>query len=166
MKEVFKGKKFKVFSGRYDLVDHPGAVVILPLIDKNHLLMIKNERPCVNKTLWELPAGTLEEGESPETTAARELIEETGYQAKELKPMTEFYTTPGFCNEKMYAFTATELKHVGQDLDDGENIEVIPLHWNDAKQMIANHQIEDAKTLAALLYYLSTPDSALCDSVF
>ncbi|MCE5319238.1 MAG: NUDIX hydrolase, partial [Parachlamydia sp.] len=100
---VYHGDRFDVVSlpignnKRRDVILHPGAVVILPILDHEHILLIRNQRFAVGKELWELPAGTLEKGEAPLETAKRELIEETGYEAAEMEPLTQFYTSPGFC---------------------------------------------------------------------
>jgi ADP-ribose pyrophosphatase len=107
----------------------------------------------VDDTLWELPAGTLEPGESPLETASREVIEETGYRSTRLAPLLEFYTTPGFCNEKMYAFVANDLEFVGQQLDETEKITAEPLSWEKIMEMIRQGVIKDGKTIAVLLYY-------------
>jgi len=159
-KSEFKGKRFEVYSGkiegtdkRREVIIHPGAVVILPILDENHILLIKNERFVVNETLWELPAGTLELNEKPLDTAKRELIEETGYEATEVKVLTQFYTTPGICNEIMYAYVATNLTFVGQKLDDMEKITVEKVAWKDVLKMINDGIICDGKTIATLLFY-------------
>lgn len=155
---VYSGPRFDVVSLKIkntqrDVILHPGAVVILPLFDHEHLIMIRNERFAVGKELWELPAGTLEKGESPLETAHRELIEETGYRAANIEPLTQFYTSPGFCNELMHAYVATGLTHVGQHLDESEKIVVEPVTWRNALAMANDGTIEDGKTLATLLYY-------------
>ena len=131
----------------------PDAVVILPLLDDQSVVLIRNERFAVGRTLWELPAGTIEPGEPPEDCAARELIEETGYRAARVDPLTTFYHSPGLCTEKMYAFVGRDLAHVGQHLDENERItvEVIPL--DKTMDMVRDHTIGDGKTIAALLYY-------------
>ena len=101
-------------------VKHPGAVCICPVLegeDGVEVIFIRNERFTVGKALLELPAGTLEEGEAVETCAARELIEETGYEAARIVPLGSFYTTPGMTDEVMHAFAATGLTHVGQRLE-------------------------------------------------
>ncbi len=153
-KVMFKGARFDVRKiGTWEVVIHPGAVVILPLIDENHILMIKNERVAVGETLWELPAGTLEPGEHPQETAARELIEETGYSADKIELMLSFYTTPGFCNEKMFAYKAKHLKFVGQDLDENEKITVEKLDVEHVLQMVRTGEIHDGKTITTLLYF-------------
>lgn len=152
---VFHGARFDVrHIDHRDAVIHPGAVVILPLIDEKNIIMIRNERFAVGETLWELPAGTLEPQEHPQMTATRELIEETGYEAGQIEFLTEFYTTPGFCNERMFAYVAKDLKLVGQDLDDNEKITVENLGWNEVLSMIRKGKIHDGKTLTTLLFYL------------
>jgi ADP-ribose pyrophosphatase len=160
---VYKGVRFDVHSlqiqgksGKMiqrDAVVHPGAVVILPLLDNDKIVMIRNHRFAVGAELWELPAGTLETKEEPVETAHRELIEETGYAADKMEAMTIFYTTPGFCNEVMHAYLAKDLTMVGQALEDNEEIVVKPVSLYKALEMIRNGTIRDAKTIAALLYY-------------
>jgi ADP-ribose pyrophosphatase len=108
----------------------------------------------VGETLWELPAGTLEPKEHPQETAARELIEEIGYEAGQLEFLTTFYTTPGFSNERMFAYVGKDLKFVGQDLDETEKITVEKRSWNEVLKMMANGEIHDGKTLTTLLFFL------------
>lgn len=156
---LFTGVRFNVegrtFTGndkRRDLVIHPGAVVILPVLDPQTYLLIRNWRFAVEKTLWELPAGTLEPDEPPEKTAYRELIEETGYQAGSITPLTSFYSTPGFCNEKIHAYLATDLKHVGQALEDDEEIFVEKVPINRVMELIRSGDLQDAKSIVTILY--------------
>ena len=152
---IYKGTRIEVRKiDSRDVVIHPGAVVILPLLDENHIIMIRNERFAVGETLWELPAGTLEPQEHPQATAERELVEETGYKAGQIEYMTWFFTTPGFCNERMFAYTAKDLTYVGQHLDATEKITVEKLSWTKVLEMIKNGEIHDGKTLAALLFFL------------
>ena len=163
---VFSGVKFDVERRSVptgdgetvmrEVVVHPGAVVVLPLLDDGRIVMIRNHRFAVGETLWELCAGTLEEGESPAQTAARELTEETGYRAERIEPLTTFYTTPGICTERMYAFLATGLTEVGQDLEEGERIEVELVTRERAMEMVASGEVRDGKTLAAMLFYHAT----------
>jgi ADP-ribose pyrophosphatase len=160
---VFEGVKFSVEAlkirlddGRCadrELVIHPGAVVILGVLDDGRVVMIRNVRFAVEQTLWELPAGTLEIGEDPAACAARELIEETGYEATRIEKLCEFYSSPGICTEKMYAFIATGLRHVGQDLDETEQIDVCPVSIDELMGMIESGEVQDAKTLATVLRY-------------
>lgn len=154
MEILFKGPRFQVKRiDNWDIVEHPGAVVILPLLDPHTIIMIKNRRKAVNQTLWELAAGTLEEGELPLICAQRELEEETGFKSKTIRPLLEFYPSPGFCNEKMYVFTAEELTAGKVHLDPHEEITVEKVKWTEALEMIRSNQIVDGKTLVALLYY-------------
>lgn len=162
--KVFQGVRFDVYAlslpaqdqgtQRREVVVPADAVVILPLLDEQTVVMIRNQRFAVNQTLWELPAGTLEPGEDPALCAARELEEETGYTARTITPLIEFYTTPGFCTEKMSAFCARGLTLVGQRLDPTERIDVEPVPITQAIKMIRDNQIRDAKTIAALLFHL------------
>jgi ADP-ribose pyrophosphatase len=137
---------------RREVVSHPGAVVILPLLDPETVVLIRNERYVVQKTLWELPAGTLEPKEEPLVCAKRELIEETGYKAKQMTPLLTFYSTPGFCNEVLHSYLAEDLEFVGQDLDETEKIETVPMKLSEAYKMIREGIICDAKTICTLLY--------------
>ncbi len=138
-----------------EVVVHPGAVVIVPVLDDGQLVLIRNIRHAVDEELWELPAGTREAGEKPMETAARELEEETGYRAGLLTPLIEFYTSPGLLTERMHAYVATELKFVGQKLEEGEQITVKPVKSENVERMLMVGDIQDGKTLAALgLYFL------------
>lgn len=135
-----------------ELIVHPGAVVILPILD-DKIVMIRNKRWAVNETLWELPAGTLEPPELPLVCAGRELIEETGYEAKSIEPLLDFYSCPGFCTELLYCFIARDLKQVGQRLEETEDIVVEPLPVNRVLDMVRSNEIRDGKSIAAILHY-------------
>ncbi len=132
---------------------HPGAVVILPLLDPQTVVLIRNRRYAVGQTLVELPAGTLEKGEDAINCAGRELLEETGYLAKRIKPMRSFYSSPGILTEKMHVFLAYDLQKQTQDLEPDEDIEVLTATLGEAVEMIHQGEIEDGKTIAALLMY-------------
>jgi ADP-ribose pyrophosphatase len=132
---------------------HPGAVVVLPFVDAEHILLIRNRRYAVGETLVELPAGTLEKGEDPMNCAGRELVEETGYLAARLKAIGSFYTSPGILSEKMYAFAAYDLTRSRAALEEGEEIELAPASLDEAIDMIGYGQIKDAKTIATLLMF-------------
>ena len=136
-------------------ITHPGAVTILPLLDANTIVLIRNKRYATGKTMWELPAGTRELNEDIKTCAARELEEETGYRAASIEPMIEFFTAPGFCDERIHAFIARDLSHVGQSLEPTEDIDVDLVPVQRVLEMIRTNEIEDAKTIAIVLYHLT-----------
>jgi ADP-ribose pyrophosphatase len=136
-----------------ETVQHPGAVVILPLVEGDRICLIRNYRIAVGRTLLELPAGTLEPGEAPLATARRELEEETGYRAARIEPLLEFFMSPGILNERMHLFVATGLSMGTARLDAGEQIEPLVCDWKEAMDMVAAGQVQDAKTLVGLLYY-------------
>lgn len=162
-KRLFQGRRFDVLSIeadhpkggtlRRELVDHPGAVVILPLLGEGKLLLIQNKRDIVQRTLWELPAGTLEQDEDPQDCALREVEEETGYKAGKVTPLFSFFSSPGICNEIIYVYQADQLTKGGQNLDESEEITVVVSQLSEAKRMIKDGTICDAKTICALLYY-------------
>jgi len=138
---------------RRELVVHPGAVAIIPLLSSDSVVMIRNYRFAAGQELLELPAGTLEAGEAHMDCAARELEEETGYKAAKIEPLCEFYTTPGFTNELMHVFLATDLIKTQQNLDATEQIRVEIMPLDDAVKAATDGRIIDSKTIAALLIY-------------
>ena len=136
-----------------EVVRHPGAVVVVGLLEGDRVIMIRNHRVAVEERLWELPAGKLELGEAPEAAAARELAEETGYRAARLMPLGSFYTSPGFADELMHAFTAEAVEAGPPRLEPGEDIEVATVKLAEAVEMIRRGEIRDGKTIAALLMH-------------
>lgn len=140
-------------SVQREVVRHPGAVVILPILDDGRICLIRNYRVAVRQWLLELPAGTLEPGEPPEETAARELIEETGYRAGRLEPLCTLLMSPGILYERMYAFVASELTAGDTAREAGELIANQPVPPEELDELLRSGQIEDAKTIATWLYY-------------
>jgi ADP-ribose pyrophosphatase len=136
-----------------ETVQHPGAVVILPILDDGRVCLIRNYRVAVGQTLIELPAGTLEPGEDPADTARRELEEETGYRAARIEPLLAFFMSPGILNERMHAYLASGLTKGPPSPEAGEEIEPLLVTWDEALRMVRSAEIQDAKTLAALLYH-------------
>jgi ADP-ribose pyrophosphatase len=136
-----------------ETIQHPGAVVIVPLLDDHRVCLLRNFRLAVDATLIELPAGTLEPGERAEITAQRELAEETGYNAARLEPLAEMLMSPGILNERMRVFVATGLSAGTPAPEVGEEIEILLVSWDEALAMIDDGSIQDAKTIAALLLY-------------
>lgn len=140
----------KKYSKR-EIVEHPGAVAILPLTDDNDVILVKQYRKALEKEILEIPAGKLEIGEEPRETAIRELKEETGYTAKKMEYLLEFYTSPGFSNEKLYLFIATGLVEGEAEPDKDEYIEITKIKLNDLLDMISKGDILDCKTIVGAL---------------
>ncbi|MEO0139089.1 MAG: NUDIX hydrolase [candidate division WOR-3 bacterium] len=161
---VYKGKFMDFVVLRYEkggkvydrqLVKHPGAVVIIPVMDDGGVIYEKQFRFAVGGYIYELPAGTLEPNEDPLETAKRELIEETGYEAGTWEKLAEFYLAPGYSTEYMYLYLARDLKFVGRKLDGDEDIEVVIWTKEDIERGIREGIIRDAKTLIGSMFYLN-----------
>jgi ADP-ribose pyrophosphatase len=136
-----------------DVVRHPGAVTILPVLEDGRLCFVEEYRAAVEERLVELPAGTLEPPEEPSKTALRELAEETGYRAARIEHLTTLCMSPGILDEKMYVYVASGLTAGDMALEAGEDIRVLLLTWQEALEMVRDGRIHDAKTVASLLYY-------------
>lgn len=135
-----------------EIVRHPGACVIVPLLDDGSVCLIRNWRIAVGQTLIELPAGTLEPPEPPHVTAERELIEETGYRAKKIEFLHAFFLSPGILDEKMHLYLATGLTSGDTAREEGEEIENWLVPFEEAVAMIYRGEIQDAKTIVGLLW--------------
>jgi ADP-ribose pyrophosphatase len=135
------------------VVRHPGAVAVVPLVDDDHVCLIRSYRVAVEQTLIEIPAGTLEPNEPPETTAGRELIEETGYIAGRLEMLHSFLLSPGILDERMHLFVARDLQPGPTARETGEEIENLVVSWSEALAMIDRGEIQDAKSLVGLLWW-------------
>ncbi len=136
---------------RRDVVEHPGAVAIVPLTDDGRIVMVTQYRHPVGEWLLEIPAGTLEEGEDPDWCAARELEEETGYTASSLRRLFSMYMAPGYCTELLYVYVAEGLAPGEARPDDDERIEVTMVALSDVADMVRDGRIRDAMTIAALM---------------
>ena len=159
-KKVFAGRVFDVTVDTVregdktyvrEVVHHRGSAVILPAFDDGTIALVRQYRHPAVRYLLELPAGTLDDQEAPEAGAARELEEELGLVAGKLEKLSEFFISPGFCEEKMWLYLATDLTETAQRLDDDEMIEVVRLPIERALQMITDGEIEDAKTIIGLM---------------
>jgi ADP-ribose pyrophosphatase len=161
---VYQGKVFNTIvdeveypSGKRsirEVADHPGGAVVLAIFPDEKILMIEQHRYPLGRFIWELPAGKLEKNDDPLHCAQRELEEETGYRAQEWKKLLSIYTSPGFCNEELHIFLATNLSKAagGRKLEEGEQtmtVEIVAL--TDAISMIEGQEIVDAKTICGIL---------------
>lgn len=141
-------------TSKRELVKHPGAVAVIPITKENKIVLVEQYRKPLEKSIIEIPAGKVDKGEDPEITAVRELEEETGYTTSELSFVTSFYTSPGFADEFMQIFITDELKPVQapRKKDEDEFLEVMELTLDEAKQLVEEERIHDAKTNYAILY--------------
>ncbi len=158
--KVFAGRVFNVtvdtvregeLMYQREVVHHHGSAVILPVFDDGTVELVRQYRHPAVRYLLEAPAGTLAEGERPEDGAARELQEELGLVAGRLEKLSEFFVSPGFCEEKMWVFLATELTEGKQNPDEDEVLDVVRLSLAEALEMISSNEIQDAKTIIALM---------------
>lgn len=133
-----------------DVIHHPGAAAMVPLTDDNEVVLLRQYRHAVGREIWEIPAGTLEKDENPQTCAAREIEEETGYAAANFVRLGNIIPVPGYSDENITLFLCTGLTLKQQMLDADEQITVIPVPFDDAITMIRDGRIQDAKSIAGL----------------
>jgi len=136
---------------RLDIIRHPGASAIVPFLDDEEVLLIQQYRHAAGGTIWEVPAGKLDPGEHPEDCARRELEEETGYRAGSLVALGSILTTPGFTDERIHLFEASDLEPSLQQLDGDEVIELVPMPLSAALELVWTGQLVDAKSALALV---------------
>jgi ADP-ribose pyrophosphatase len=165
IRKVFEGRIFSVSvetitlqrGGQLEaeIVRHPGSVVLVPVTDKDEIVLVRQYRHAIGRTAWELPAGSLERGEDPTAAAIRECHEEIGLIPSLLEPLGSFFPTPGYCDEEMHFYRAIGLRppvegDPAAHQDDDEDIEAAPFSVAAIRSMIAQHEIVDLKTLAGL----------------
>jgi len=138
-----------------EYVSHPGAVAALPFLSSSDIILVKQYRYATGEFLLEIPAGTIEKGETPEQTVERELQEEINYNPGKLENLGWFYLTPGYSNEKIHLFNATELEKCCKETEEDENIEVVKMKVEDALSKIHSGEIKDGKTVIAILSYIN-----------
>jgi ADP-ribose pyrophosphatase len=158
---VFAGKLLRVRVDRVrlasggesvrEVVEHPGAVAVLPVLDDGRLVLVRQFRYAVGRALLEVPAGTREPNEGPEACARRELREETGYDAGRVEELTRFFVSPGWCTEQLIVYRAVGLRQASAALEADEDLEVVVITPEEIPALIASGDIADAKTITALL---------------
>jgi ADP-ribose pyrophosphatase len=162
--DIYKGRIFTVVRDRVrlpkgveatlEVVRHPGSVVLLPMPDAGHLILVRQYRYAIDRWVWELAAGSLKPGEDPAAAAARECEEETGLAAGRVEQVGAFYPTPGYCDEKMNFFKLTGLAPPAgrppASPDDDEDIRTGSFSVDEVRDMIAHGEIDDLKTVAGL----------------
>jgi len=140
-------------KGIREIAIHPGGAVVVPVKDDGKIILVKQFRYPLQKKLIEFPAGKLEKGEDPFVCATRELEEETGYKAKEIKKLGELYTAPGYCTEVLYIYSATGLIPGNHKREEGEHgMEILELSIDEVEMMISSGLINDAKTIVGIHY--------------
>ena len=162
---VFDGKIVRIRvdtvglpSGREavrEVVEHQAAVVVVPIDQEDNILLVRQYRYPVGESLLEAPAGGVEDAETPEACAQREIREEVGYGARDLRPLAGFWLAPGYSTEFMHAFVARDLAPDRLEPDDDENILVERVPMSRVPDLIHSGEIRDAKTIAALLLVTS-----------
>jgi ADP-ribose pyrophosphatase len=160
-REIFRGKTVKLDIDRvrlpngkemdFEMIRHAGAAAVVPVASDGTVLLIRQYRYATGGFLLEIPAGKLDPGEAPETCAARELAEETGFRPAKLEPLGWIWTTPGFTDEKIWLFLATGLEPAKQDLEDDEVLSLERLPLAQAVEKATRGEIHDGKTVCALL---------------
>jgi ADP-ribose pyrophosphatase len=134
-----------------EIVHHNGGAGTLPLFDDETVALVRQWRYPLARYSLEIAAGRIESGHSPEETAARELEEELGYRARELRKLGEFYVAPGYCEERLFVYLATGLEASEQNLDDDEEIEVVRMPFAEALARVRSGEIDDAKSIITIL---------------
>ncbi|MFC0235040.1 NUDIX hydrolase [Fictibacillus phosphorivorans] len=139
--------------GKREIVKHPGAVAVLAVTDEGKMLMVEQFRKPLEKTIIEIPAGKLEKGEDPLECAKRELLEETGFTCESMESIGSFYTSPGFADELIHLYyTNTLTKQGDQMTDEDEFLNVLEISVDEAKELMKQEKIHDAKTAYSVMY--------------
>jgi ADP-ribose pyrophosphatase len=163
-KVVFKGMVFNIRRDRVrepggvvctrEIITHNGSVVLLPVFPDGSILMVRQYRHAAASYLWELVAGHIDKGERPLAAAHRELVEETGYTARRMKPLLNFFPSPGVLNERMWVYSATGLTAGAPRQEADERITARRFSTGEIEQMIRHDKIHDGKSIASILYHM------------
>jgi len=163
-KTIYAGKVVKLRVDRVvepggviavrEVVCHQGSVVVMPILPDGRVILVRQFRYATGRSLWELVAGGIERGETPRMAARRELIEETGYRARTVKPLFDFFASPGFLNERLHLVEATGLTHGEARPEADERLHLGLFTLAHLRKMLRRKQIKDAKTIAGLSWLL------------
>ena len=145
-----------------EIAEHGNSVCIVPIDSDGNVLLVRQYRKPAEDTMLEVPAGGMDPGESPKDSALRELQEEIGYTADDLRPLSSFWLAPGWYTEFMYSFIATGLRQAKLAADDDENITVERIPLGDVPMLIQSGQIKDAKSILSLVMTLNLVDRDKC----
>ncbi len=155
----YKGKVFNVSTRKVklpngclvnlEIVEHPGAALVIPFLNKDNVMILKQFRPVINSYIYELPAGTIEKGETPLSCAKREIIEEIGYSASRFTKLGEIFPVPGYSTEKIIIFKAENLKEKKVSPEAEEIIHAFTAAKADIRSLFKKRKIVDAKTISA-----------------
>lgn len=160
---ILSVKRARVSAGRqvvnFDIVEHNGGVAVVPVLDKEAVLLVRQPRIVVGEDLLELPAGKLEQGDSPESRAQAELEEETGYRAGRLDKAVEFYVSPGYTTERITIFLAFDLEFTGAIPESSEEIELVQMPLSEIKRHLDEGLFRDGKTIIGLRHLLALLDT-------
>lgn len=157
---IYKGKilnlrkdKVTVKNGTSyrEIIEHNGGAVTVPITKKGEIVLVKQYRKAAGRVLLEIPAGKIDPGEEPEHAAIRELREETGYRAGKVEHLIDIYPTPGYCEEILYIYFATDLESGETDFDENEAIDIVLIPFADAVSLVKSGEIMDAKTITGIL---------------
>jgi ADP-ribose diphosphatase len=161
-KTLYRGRVFQLKRDRIiepgnitatrEVVEHPGSVVVMPILPSGRVILIRQFRYPARGALWELVAGSMEPGESVIRAARRELLEETGYRARLIRPVLSFYSSPGFLTERMHLVEARDLTFSKAHPEPDERIEVKEFSKSQVKKLLREKRIRDGKTLVGLLW--------------
>ena len=161
-RRIFKGRLLDLFTRRVllpnghatelEIVRHPGAALIIPFLARNKIILLRQLRPVINSYIYELPAGTLDKGESLRGCARREIIEETGYAAKRLTRMGRIFPVPGYSTEEITGFKAEGLKKRKSPAQNDEVIRAFTVTKKEVRRLFEKNRIVDAKTICALAF--------------
>jgi len=162
MKSVFEGRLLKVlvkkirlpndYLATFEMIKHPGAALVIPFLSKDRIIMLRQLRPVINSYIYELPAGTLDNGESPLACARREIIEETGFSARKFTLLGKIYPVPGYSTERITIFRADGLKKGSRVAERDEVIGLKIFTRKQIKTLFKKGRIVDAKTISALAF--------------